>query len=97
MGKLRFSNDFNLTIADLPGLIKGAHANKGLGHHFLRHMERAKMLLFVLDGSIDPEDENSPFNVLMSLINEISLYNKDCMNKPYLIVILSNKYFLFRF
>jgi GTP-binding protein len=86
-GKLKYQDSFSLTLADLPGLIEGAHANKGLGHKFLKHIERTKILVFVLDGSLDPYDKRSPLNDFNSLVNEISLFNKNYSDKEFLIAL----------
>lgn len=55
VGMVEYSDCVQLSIADIPGLVDGAHENRGLGHDFLRHIERTKILLFVLDinGSVD--------------------------------------------
>ncbi len=87
IGKLKFFDSFALTIADLPGLIEGAHQNKGLGHKFLKHIERTKILIIVLDGSMDPFDKRSPLNDLVTLFNELSLYNKNYIEKPFIIAL----------
>lgn len=87
MGKIKFTDQTYLTLADLPGLIEGAHQNKGLGHKFLKHVERTKILLFLLDGSLDPYDKRSPLNDLLCLFSELSMYNKEFMNKPFLVVL----------
>ena len=87
IGKLKFTDTNSLTVADLPGLIEGAHQNKGLGHKFLRHVERTKILLFVLDGSLDPYEKRSPLNDLLSLFSELSLYNSRFAQKPFLVAL----------
>jgi GTP-binding protein len=86
-GKIRYDNQLTLTMADLPGLIEGAHKNKGLGHKFLKHIERAKILLFILDGSLNPNDERCPLKDLQSLQNEIKLFNPDMADKPSVIAL----------
>lgn len=68
-------------------MIEGAHNNKGLGHKFLKHVERTKILLFLLDGSLDPYEKRSPLNDLMSLFSEIELYNKNFVDKPFLVAL----------
>ena len=49
VGKVKFIDEFSMTMADIPGLIEGASKNKGLGHEFLRHIERTKVLMFIID------------------------------------------------
>lgn len=49
LGTIEFDDYRKITIADLPGLIEDAHLNKGRGHEFLKHLERTKLLLFVVD------------------------------------------------
>jgi GTP-binding protein len=64
-----------LSIADLPGLIDGAHLNRGLGHSFLRHIERTKILLYVLD--IVGSEGRDPIDDFTILQRELELYARD--------------------
>ena len=90
MGKLKFDNYKEIIIEDLPGLIEGAHINKGLGHRFLKHIERAKILIFLLDGSNNPSSIRNPANDLLVLKNELLQYKQNLMDKPYIVVINKN-------
>jgi len=85
-GLLKFHDTYELRIADLPGLIEGAAQNKGLGHKFLKHIERTKILLFVLDGSLASNEKRSPLNDIICLFTELNLYHKSLTEKPFLIV-----------
>lgn len=72
-------------IADIPGIIEGAHRNKGLGFEFLRHIERTKLILFILDASgIDGRNPSDDYRVLRS---ELGTYNAEMLERPYLIVL----------
>lgn len=79
LGVVAFANGPQLTVADTPGLIEGAHANKGLGHAFLRHVERCACLVFVLDmtgGVLD--DRPKAVKQLRLLRNELQHYDARC-------------------
>ncbi len=73
----------NFVIADIPGLIKGAHQGKGLGHQFLRHIERTKVLLHLVDmASVDGRDPVSDYH---SLNDELGLYSGRLLKKTQII------------
>lgn len=80
-------DDFRqITLADLPGLIEGAHHNAGLGHKFLKHVERTKLLLFMVDiqgfrlNYMD--DHRSAFETILLLMQELNLYREELIDKP---------------
>ena len=72
------------TVADIPGLIEGAHENRGLGHQFLRHVMRCSFLLMVLD--MAGSEGRSPLDDLKALRNELELYNPELSERPWCIV-----------
>lgn len=74
----------SFVVADIPGLIEGASAGKGLGHQFLRHIERSSVLLFLLDGT----DELSPPEDSYAILKkELALHEKSLVKKPRLVAI----------
>ncbi|CAL8290767.1 unnamed protein product [Merluccius merluccius] len=76
IGKVMYEDHKQISVADLPGLIEGAHLNKGMGHKFLKHVERTKQLLFVVSGY---EYSNQ--------VRELELYKEDLLSKPALLVV----------
>lgn len=72
-----------LIMADVPGLIAGASENKGLGHRFLRHIERCALLLFIVD--INGTDARDPRDDFKHLLKELELYNPELLKKPRLV------------
>lgn len=79
----RGGSEPRVTFADIPGLIDGAHEDRGLGHTFLKHIERTKMLLYVLDGAAT--EGRDPGDDLAALMEELRLYNTDLLDKPALV------------
>ena len=82
LGMVYVGEERSFTIADIPGLIEGAHEGKGLGIQFLRHVERTRLLVFLLDAmSGDPVTEYTV------LCQELEKYNPDMLLKPRIICI----------
>lgn len=73
-----------VTVADIPGLIEGAHDNKGLGHEFLRHIVRCKLLLFVID--MAGSEGRNPVDDLQKLRRELDLYDPTLSEKPWAVI-----------
>jgi GTP-binding protein len=84
VGTLEYEDFGRLKIADIPGLIDGAHEGVGLGHHFLRHIERARFLLFVLD--MAGSDGREPLDDFLHLKEELTLHREALATTPYAIV-----------
>ena len=87
VGVIEYSEYRRVIVADIPGLIEGAHANVGLGHEFLRHILRCRILLFVVDAA--GSEGRNPIDDLTILRTEISLYDEMLAKRPWLI--LANK------
>ena len=84
VGVLEFKGFSRATMADIPGLIEGAHDNVGLGHDFLRHIMRCQLLLFVID---TPGSEGrDPIEDLQKLRTEIKLYSEELAARDWLII-----------
>ena len=78
VGKVQFLDGSSMTIADVPGLVEGAHAGEGLGHEFLRHLERTKVLLYVVDCA----RSSDPFSDFLSLQREVEAFSRSMAFKP---------------
>jgi len=81
LGIVRHSEFHSFVVADIPGLIEGAHEGKGLGHQFLRHIERTRALAFLIDST----DEN-PKETFKTLWNELKEHSSLLVTKPYIIL-----------
>ena len=85
IGIVEYANDFKrLTVCDVPGLIEGAHQNVGLGHEFLRHIERCKVLVLLLD--MAGTDGRKPWDDYKQLLKELELYDPALLEKERLVV-----------
>lgn len=85
LGFIELDNYQRIYIADIPGIIEGASHNRGLGLEFLRHIERTKLLIYILDASgIDGRTPSHDFRVLRE---EIKAYNPELLERPYLVAL----------
>jgi GTP-binding protein len=83
LGVVRMGEGNSFVIADIPGLIEGAHAGAGLGHHFLRHLERTKVLIHVLDMSEQPE--RTPWRDFEIINRELKAYKEKLGLRPQIV------------
>jgi GTP-binding protein len=79
------SDDYSFVVADIPGLIEGAHEGLGLGHEFLRHIERTSVLIHVVDGAAG--DAQTILSNIDVVNNELALYSEDLKDRPQVIAV----------
>jgi GTP-binding protein len=84
VGIVEYPDYFRLTVCEVPGLIEGAHRNVGLGHAFLRHIERCKVLVLLLD--MAGTDGRAPWDDYNQLLRELELYDPILLSKPRIVV-----------
>ncbi len=84
IGIVEYPDFFRLTVCDVPGLIEGAHRNVGLGHAFLRHIQRCKILVLLID--MAGTDGRNPWDDHKQLLSELELYDRALLKRPRMIV-----------
>jgi GTP-binding protein len=82
LGIVSYRDDKSFVMADIPGIIEGAHEGKGLGIRFLRHIERNSMLLFIV-----PSDSKNIKEEYEILVNELKMYNPELLDKKRVLAI----------
>lgn len=83
LGVVRFGPERSFVVADIPGLIEGAHDGKGMGIQFLKHIERTRVLLHLIDCSAHPD----PFKIYEALREELGAYSPKLLEKPEIIIL----------
>ena len=84
IGIVEYSDYRRIVVCDVPGLIEGAHNNVGLGHAFLRHIQRCKILVLLLD--MAGTDGRAPWDDYKQLLTELQFYDAALVEKPRLVV-----------
>lgn len=84
VGVVEYPDFHRLTVADIPGLIEGAHDNRGLGHEFLRHIVRCRLLLFVVD--MAGSEGRDPVADFKTLRKELDLYDPTLSARPWAVI-----------
>jgi GTPase len=86
LGVVRLDDGFEFVVADIPGLIEGAADGRGLGHQFLRHIERARALVLLVDLAGGPDGTLSVDDQRRVLLDELGRYQPDLLDRPRLVV-----------
>ena len=84
IGIVEYPDWHRLTLCDVPGLIEGAHENVGLGHAFLRHIARCKIIIILLD--MAGTDGRNPWDDYKKLLKELELYDPTMLDRPRYVV-----------
>lgn len=84
IGIVEFDDYTRLTVCDIPGIIEGAHENVGLGHAFLRHIMRCRILVLLID--MAGTDNRKPWDDYHSILNELEQYHPSLIERPRLVV-----------
>ena len=84
LGVVRLDDSFEMVVADIPGLIEGASEGRGLGHRFLRHVERARALVVLID--LAPAEGRAPEEQERVLLDELGRYQPDLLDRPRIVV-----------
>ena len=85
LGRVQIDFDRSFIMADIPGLIEGAHEGVGLGHEFLRHIERAGIFVHLVEPQ--PTDDTEPLANYRAIRAELELYNAELANRPEIVVV----------
>lgn len=85
LGMVRVGTERQFVLADIPGLIEGAHAGVGLGHEFLRHVERTKMFIHLVEPA--PDDQSDPIENYLKIREELRLYDEELATRPEIICV----------
>jgi GTP-binding protein len=83
LGVVRLSDDRSLVVADVPGLIEGAHTGHGLGHRFLKHIERTKVLIHLVD--VSGASGRNPIDDFETILKELRLFDPKVADKPQIV------------
>jgi GTPase len=87
LGVVGYKDGLSFVIADIPGLIEGAHMGAGLGHQFLRHVERCRVLVHLVDcGGVTMESGRTPLQDYDQINQELALYSPQLADKPQIVV-----------
>lgn len=89
LGVVTVGEDETFVLADIPGLIEGAHAGVGLGHEFLKHVQRTRVLVHLVEPT--PMDQSNPVDNYHQIRRELELYDADLATRPELLVVTKNE------
>ena len=89
LGLVRSGFDHEFVIADIPGLIEGAHSGVGLGHEFLRHVERTRVLVHLVEPT--PVDQTDPVENYRQIRRELRLYNESLEQRPEILCVTKSE------